>query len=209
MTGQPPWEPIADEEALAALYGEPGAAALKKEVPALTPAYRAMVEASRFCVLATVGPEGLDCSPRGDREPVVRVLDDRTLLLPDRRGNNRIDSLRNIVRDPRVALLFIIPGITETLRVNGTAIVTRDGGLCAEFPVDGKLPRSVIVIRIRSVYWQCARALVRSDLWNRDRWPDISDMPTPGRMLSEASCGTEDGAAYDADLRARQARTMY
>lgn len=209
MTGQPPWEPIADAEALVALYGEANAISRKKEVAALTPSYRALIEASRFCVLATAGPEGLDCSPRGDRDPVVRILDDRTLLLPDRRGNNRIDSLRNIVRDPRVALLFLIPRIAETLRVNGMAMVTADADLRASFPVDGKLPRSVIVIRIQSVYWQCARALVRSDLWNPDRWPDFPEMPTPGRMLAEASCGTEDGDAYDAALRARQAQTMY
>lgn len=209
MTEAPPWTPVGDVDALAALYGEVNAISRAKEVPALTPAYRTMVEASRFCVLATAGPEGLDCSPRGDRDPVVRVHDDRTLLLPDRRGNNRIDSLRNIVRDPRVALLFLIPGLTETLRVNGTALVTADPELCATFPVDGQLPRSVIVVRIQSVYWQCARALVRSGLWNPDAWQELSDMPTPGRMLSEASGGKEDGAAYDATLRERQARTLY
>jgi uncharacterized protein len=203
------WVPITELDELTALYGESSAASLKKETPFLTPAYRRLVEAARFCTLATVGPEGLDCSPRGDRSPVLHVEDERTLLLPDHRGNNRIDSLRNIIRDPRVALLLFIPPLNETLRINGTAMLTADPELSARFSVDGRPPRSVIVIRIDTVFWQCARALVRSELWQPSSWPEPAALPTPGQMLSEASRGSEDGAAYDATLRTRQAATLY
>jgi PPOX class probable FMN-dependent enzyme len=204
-----PWAVLETLDQLTAIYGAPNPGALKKVTPFLTPAYRDMVSASRFCALATVGAEGLDCSPRGDRGPVVTVWDERTLLLPDHRGNNRIDSLRNIIRDPRVALLFFIPPATETLRINGRAWISTDPALCARLAVDGHAPRSVIVVRIAEVYWQCARALVRSGLWVPDGWIDPATLPTPGTMLIQASGGTEDGVAYDATLRARQAATMY
>src|SRR5207244_5373275 len=156
-------------EELEALYGQPGEASLIKEVPHLTPRYRALIELSPFAVLATSGPEGLDCSPRGDQPGFVRVVDSKTLMMPDRRGNNRTDSLRNIVRDPRMALLFLIPGSGTTLRVNGRAQLSTDADLLNSFAVDGKPPRSVVVIHVDSVYFQCARAIVRSDLWNPDK----------------------------------------
>jgi len=209
MVGLADCRPIRDMEHLARLYGQPNAISLAKEVDALTPSYRALVEASRFCVLATAGPGGLDCSPRGDGAGVVRVVDERTLLLPDRRGNNRIDSLRNIITDPRVALLFFVPPLTETLRVNGRAVLTDDADLCGSFAVEGSAPKTVVIIHIESVFWQCARALVRSGMWQTGAWADTHALPTPGRMLAEASEGREDGAAYDSDLRARQARTLY
>src|SRR5690242_17097077 len=133
---------------LQAIYGEPGETSLVKEVDHVTPHYRALIEASPFAVLATSGPEGLDCSPRGDVAPVVRVQDRGTLLMPDRRGNNRVDSLRNVVRDPRVALLFMIPGIGYTLRVNGRAQLSIDTDLLASFAVENKLPRCVVVIAV-------------------------------------------------------------
>src|SRR5690242_12830606 len=136
---------------LEALYGQPNEASTVKEVGYITPHYRAYIEASPFAVLATSGPEGLDCSPRGDVPGFVRVHDDRTLMLPDRRGNNRVDSLRNIVRDARVALLFLIPGIGNTLRVNGRAQVSTDADLLASFAVDGKAPRSVVVMAVEAV----------------------------------------------------------
>ncbi|HET6762751.1 MAG TPA: MSMEG_1061 family FMN-dependent PPOX-type flavoprotein, partial [Longimicrobiaceae bacterium] len=131
------------------------------------------------------------------------------LMLPDRRGNNRLDSLRNIVRDPRVALLFLLPGVNETLRVNGRAIVTADPALCASFAVDGKAPRTVVVVRIEAVYFQCARALVRSRLWDAANHVPRESVPTAGAMLAEASGGTEGGEAYDRELPARQAATLY
>src|SRR6185369_15853350 len=160
----------------------PGEASTVKEVDWITPHYRAFIEASPFVSLATSGPEGLDCSPRGDRPGFVRVADERTLLLPDRRGNNRIDSLRNVVRDPRVALLFLIPGIGNTLRVNGDATVSIDPDLLASFAVEDKAPRSVLVIAVRAVYFQCARALVRSRLWDPAARVDPKSLPSAGEI---------------------------
>jgi PPOX class probable FMN-dependent enzyme len=184
-------------EALEALYGQPQPPATVKELDHLIPAYRAYIEASPFCALATSGPEGLDCSPRGDAGGVVRIVDDKTLMMPDRRGNNRTDSLRNIVRDPRVALMFMIPGSNTTLRVNGCARVSADPGLLESFTMDGKPPRSVIVVDIEAVYFQCARALMRSDLWNPDAFVEPASLPTAGEMLAAASAGQVGGAEYD------------
>src|SRR5579859_4951105 len=155
---------IATIEQLEAIYGYPGEASTVKVADRITPSYRALIEKSPFAALATSGPEGLDCSPRGDLPGFVRVHDEKTLMMPDRRGNNRVDSLRNIVRDPRVALLFMIPGLGNTLRVNGRAYVTTDAELAASFVVEGKAPRSVVVITVETAFFQCARALVRSDL---------------------------------------------
>src|SRR5947209_9632684 len=151
-------------EELEAIYGRPAETSTAKVTDRVTPQYRAFIDASPFAVLATCGPEGLDCSPRGDRPGFVRVADERTLLLPDRRGNNRVDSLRNIVRDPRVALLFLIPGSGTTLRVNGRAQLSVDSDLLASFGVEGKAPRTVAVITVEEIYFQCARAIVRSEL---------------------------------------------
>ena len=188
---------ITSVEELRALYGEPAEPSVIKEVDRLTPAYRALIERSPFAILATGGPEGLDCSPRGDQPGFVRVVDDTTLLLPDRRGNNRTDSLRNIIRDPRVALLFMVPGSTSTLRVNGRASLTTDPDLLNSFSVEGRPPRSVIVIAIDSVYFQCSRALMRADLWNPGRFVDASCLPTQGQMLAEISDHRLGGEEYD------------
>ena len=198
---------IESEAELAALYGTPGPASLVKVLAHLIPAYRTWIERSPFCVLATVGPEGTDASPRGDDGPVVVVADDRTLLLPDRRGNDRIDSLRNILRDGQVSLMFMVPGSANVLRVNGHARLTADPGLCARFARDGALPRTVAVITIAEVYFQCARAVIRAGLWSGR---DLSGgLPTPGAMLAEAAAGEFDGAAYDAEWPGRAARTMW
>lgn len=194
---------------LEAIYGQPAEASTIKEVNHLTPHYRAFVVASPFAILATAGPEGLDCSPRGDLPGFVRVSDDRTVQLPDRRGNNRIDSLQNIIRDPRVALLFLIPGVDSTLRINGRAHVTTDPELLASFAVDGKAPRSVVVIGIDAVYFQCARALVRSDLWNPARHVDPQSLPTAGEILAGLSENRVGGAAYDAAWPERAKQTMW
>ncbi|MCB1428732.1 MAG: pyridoxamine 5'-phosphate oxidase family protein [Nitratireductor sp.] len=194
---------------LQAVYGQPGEASLAKETVGLTPHYRAFVEASPFCALATTGPEGMDCSPRGDVAGFVRVHDERTLLMPDRRGNNRTDSLSNIVRNPNVALMFMVPGSTSCLRVNGTAKVTLDGGLCASFEMDGKAPRSVIVIRTEAVYFQCGRAIMRSHLWEPDKWADSSALPTPGQVLAALSKGRIGGDDYDREWGARASSTLW
>ena len=197
---------ITDLPSLHARYGTPGQASTVKVTPRLTPAYRAWIERARFCVLTTVGPEGTDGSPRGDDGPVVAILDDRTLALPDWRGNDRIDSLRNIVCDGRVSLMFLVPGSNNAMRVNGTARLTADDTLRERFARDGKRPRTVIVIAIAEVYSQCARALIRSALWSGDQ---SQGLPTVGDMLREVTEGAIDGAAYDADWPGRAAKTMW
>ncbi|MDZ7866244.1 pyridoxamine 5'-phosphate oxidase family protein [Acidovorax sp.] len=193
---------------LEALFGTPGEASLSKEVPYVHPSYRAMIEASPFAVLATTGPGGLDASPRGDPPGFVQVLDERTLLLPERRGNNRVDSLRNIVADPRVALLFLIPGVGETLRVNGRASITTAPALMERFVVGGQPPKCVIRIAVDTVYFQCARAILRSRLWEAAEPGAPRPVPTPGAILSAIS-QSFDGAAYDQALPERQRTTLY
>lgn len=200
---------LTDIAALEAIYGLPRAASLTKEVDRLLPVYRTFIEAAPFCALATSGPEGLDVSPRGDAPGFVTVEDDKTLYLPDRAGNNRVDSLRNVIRDPRIALLFLIPGIGETFRINGTATVSVDPALLERFTVDGKKPRSVLKIAIESVFFQCSRAIVRSDLWNSEKHRDRTSLPTAGQILQAVSQEAFDGAAYDAALPKRVAETLY
>jgi len=194
---------------LEALYGQPAEASILKEAQRIVPEYRAFIEAAPFVALATRGPEGLDCSPRGDGPGFVRVQDDRTLLLPDRRGNNRIDSLRNIVRDPHVALLFLIPGIGETIRVNGRAAISVDPTLLESFAVDGKAPKSVIAITVDTVFFQCARAILRSELWNPQRHVAREALPSAGQILAALSADRFDGEAYDKALPERQKTTLY
>jgi PPOX class probable FMN-dependent enzyme len=201
---------IATLDQLEAIYAaKPVPAATVKEVDRITPHYARLIAASPFVALATVGPEGLDCSPRGDRPGFVRLLDDRTLAMPDRRGNNRIDSLRNIVRDPRVALLFLIPGSGTTFRVNGRARLSAEAELCASFAIDGQAPRCVILVEVETAYFQCARAIVRSELWSPARHVEAESLPTPGQMLAALSAGEVGGEAYDAIWPARAAATMW
>ena len=194
---------------LEALYGTPGRASIVKEVDRVTPEYRQIIEAAPFCGLATVGPEGLDCSPRGDLPGVVRVSDERTLMMPDRKGNNRVDSLRNIVRDPRVALIFLIPGSGNALRVNGRAEVETDPGLLESFAVEGKAPRSVIVIRVDAIYFQCARAIVRSGLWDAETQVDPASLPSPGQILAALSDNEVGGKSYDDAWPERAAKSLW
>ena len=197
------------EAELEAIYGRPVEAATVKEVNWITPHYRAYIEASPYAALATSGPEGLDCSPRGDKPGFVRVHDEKTLMLPDRRGNNRIDSLRNIVRDPRVALLFMIPGVGNTLRVNGHAHLSVAPDLLASFAVEEKAPRSVTVIEVDAIYFQCARALVRSELWNPARHVDPKSLPSAGQILAALSGERVGGEIYDREWPGRAAATMW
>jgi PPOX class probable FMN-dependent enzyme len=200
---------IESVEQLETLYGRPGETSLVKELDRLIPEYAALIEASPFAALATSGPEGLDCSPRGDLSGFVRIRDEKTLLMPDRHGNNRVDSLRNIVRDDRVGLLFLIPGSGTTLRVNGRAVVDVDPELCASLAVDGKPARSVVVITIEAVYFQCARAIHRSDLWNPGKHVDADSLPTPGKILARTSAARIDGDAYDREWPERAKKTMW
>jgi PPOX class probable FMN-dependent enzyme len=199
---------ITSIEGLRAIYGESSEASLVKVTSSLTAEYRQMIEASPFVALATVGPEGMDCSPRGDLGGVVRIEDECTLTLPDWRGNNRIDSLENIVRDPRVALMFLIPGSNTTMRINGRAVVSTKPALLESFEMDGKHPRSVTVVTIDEVYFQCARALMRSELWNPERFVDPKTLPTPGTLLKAAKADF-DKETYDREWAARAAATMW
>ena len=194
---------------LEALYGLPNDASTVKVTDRITPHYRAFIEASPFAALATSGPEGLDCSPRGDVPGFVRIHDERTLMMPDRRGNNRTDSLRNIIRDPRCAFLFLVPGSGTTLRVNGRAVVDTDEALCASFAVEEKAPRSVIVLTVEAVYFQCARAIVRSDLWNPDKQVDPRSLPSPGSILAALSEERVGGEEYDRAWPQRAKETMW
>jgi PPOX class probable FMN-dependent enzyme len=192
-----------------AIYGLPAETSVIKEVDRVTPEYATLIEASPFAVLATSGPEGLDCSPRGDQRGFVRIQDSRTLMLPDRRGNNRADSLRNIIRDPRVALLFMIPGSGTTLRVNGRAHLDTDPTLLASFAVEGKAPRCVVVISVDAVYFQCARAIVRSDLWNPEKHVEPACLPSPGQILATLSDKRVGGEEYDTAWPERARQTMW
>jgi PPOX class probable FMN-dependent enzyme len=199
---------ITTVEDLKAIYGEVSGASTAKVTTSLTPAYRQMIEKSPFVALATAGPEGLDCSPRGDRGAVVRIENDRTLALPDWRGNNRVDSLANIVRDPRVALMFLIPGSNSVMRINGRAVISVAPDLLESFEIDGRHPRSVIIISIEEAYFQCARAVMRAELWSGDRHGAADELPTPGEMLKAAK-ESFDQESYDREWAARAAKTMW
>ncbi len=197
---------VRDIGTLEALYGQPGEASLIKVADQLTPLYAKWIMGSRLCMVSTVGPEGTDGSPRGDDGPVVQALDAKTLLLPDWRGNNRIDTLRNIVTDGRISLMFLVPGSNNVIRVNGQAVVSLDPALTGRFDQKGKQPRSVIVVTIAEIYSQCARALMRAGTWSAG--DESGDLPTIGELLAEQKDGF-DGAEYDAQWGARAAKTMW
>ena len=200
---------IESTEQLAAIYGRPPKTALVKVTNVITDEYRRFIDASPFLALATSGPEGLDCSPRGDVAGFVRIVNATQVQLPDRRGNNRVDSLRNIVRDPRVALLFLVPGCDNTLRINGRARLSIEDDLLKSFEMDGKQPRSVVVVDVEEVYFQCGRALIRSELWNADRHVAKDEMPTPGTILAKLSDNEVGGDAYDKEWPDRARKTLW
>lgn len=200
---------ITSIDELEQIYGRPGLTSTAKVAGRITPHYRTLIESSPFCALATAGPEGLDCSPRGDHGTCLHIADDKTLMIPDRRGNNRIDSLRNIVRNPHVALLLLIPGSGNTLRINGKARLTVTSELLEFFAVKGKLPRCVIEIAISEVYFQCARAVIRAGLWNPSNHIDPATLPTPGDILQEMTAGVVDGSEYDEEWPTRAAKSMW
>jgi PPOX class probable FMN-dependent enzyme len=194
---------------LEALYGAPVGAAVTKEVDFITDEYRAFAERAPFVVVATVGPEGTDCSPRGDPAGFVRVVDRKHLLIPDRPGNNRIDSLRNLVHDPRISLLFLVPGVSETLRINGRARIVVDPALAATFVINGKAPRTLLEVTADRVYFQCAKALIRSRLWSTDAHVPRSALPTCGEILAAISSDAFDAAEYDRTYPDRIRQTIY
>jgi uncharacterized protein len=209
MDGMQDGHVLTDAAALRTLYGEPSEGAIAKEIDHVHPHYRAMIEAAPFMVMATSGPDGLDVSPRGDPAGFVVVEDEKTLLIPDRRGNNRADSLNNLIADPRIALLFLIPGVGETLRVNGTAEICIDPALLERFPAQGKLPRSVIVVHVERVYFQCPKALVRSDLWNPAKHVERKSLASSGTILGDITRGRIGGADYDKAYPERLKATIY
>ena len=196
-------------EGLKKIYGEVYPPAKSKETDRITPHYRTLIEASPFFALASSGPGGLDCSPRGDPNGFVKVQDEKTLLVPDRRGNNRIDTLRNIIQDPRVALLFLIPGCSETIRVMGRASISADPALAQQFIMEGKAPRTVLVVAVETVFYQCAKAIVRSKLWDATRHIDRKTLPTAGMILAELTGGTLGGAEHDRTAPERLKATIY
>ena len=198
---------IEDVAELEAIYGEPGSASLNKVANRLTPGYRKWIMASRFCVVSTVGATGTDGSPRGDDGPVVMELDEQTLAMPDWRGNNRMDTIRNIVEDGRISLMFMVPGSNTIVRVNGYARMTVDDDLRAKFEFKGRQPRSVIVIRIGEVYTQCARAPMRARLWSSG--DESEGLPSAGDILAEMTDGAEGGKPYDDGWLARAKETMW
>jgi uncharacterized protein len=200
---------ISDIATLERLYGAPSGAAVEKEIDYLHPHYQAMIAASPFVVLATGGPDGLDTSPRGDAAGFVIVQDEKTLLIPDRPGNNRIDSLRNIVANPHVALLFLIPGIGETLRVNGRALISTDPTLLDRLSVGGKRPRSVIVVSVDTVFFQCSRAVFRAKLWDPALHITRTSLPSLGTMLADISESRINAENYDRGLYERLKSSLY
>jgi PPOX class probable FMN-dependent enzyme len=200
---------ITSMDELTQLYGTPFGPSIIKETNRISSSYRAFIEAAPFFTLASAGPDGLDCSPRGDDPGFVRVADETTLLIPDRRGNNRIDTLRNILHDPRVALLFLIPGCGETIRVNGRASISSDPALTESFVMQGKAPRTVIIVSVDRIYFQCAKAIVRSKLWDASRHVERKSLPSTGTILAELSEGKLSGADYDRTAPERLKATLY
>jgi PPOX class probable FMN-dependent enzyme len=194
---------------LEALYDAPSERVRRKQIDRLDAHCRAFIAASPFLILATSGAAGVDCSPRGDRPGFVVVEDDSTLLLPDRRGNNRIDSLKNVVENPAVGLIFLVPGVHETLRVNGRARISADPALLARFTVDGKEPRTVMVVTVQEAFIQCARALVRSDLWNPAGHVRRGELPSLGTVLATHTGGLVDAETYDAEAESTVPKTLY
>lgn len=198
---------IENLDELHAIYGKPGDTSLRKVAQNMTPEYRAWIGRSRFCVLSTVGPDGTDGSPRGDIDPVVRELDEHTLALPDWRGNQRLDSLRNIVGDPRVSLMFLVPTSATIIRVNGRAKLTNDAKLCGQFDQKGRNPATVILIEIAEIYSQCARAVLRAQLWNGE--DQSQGLPSIGDILASMTKGEVGGADYDREWPGRAAKSMW
>jgi len=199
---------VTTEAELEALYGLPSGPAVFKEIDHISGHYRAFIDAAPFVVVATSGPEGLDCTPRGDPAGFVRVVDKQTVMMPDRRGNNRLDTLRNLVRDPRIALLFLIPGEGRTLRISGRAVINTDPALCESFTMEGKAPRSVIVVTAERVYFQCPKALVRSHLWDASRHVAQSALPRSGEII-KALQADFDAEKYEREYPQRLKETIY
>src|ERR1019366_8246981 len=199
---------IRDEAELAALYPPALERSVRKQMDHLDEHCRAFIAASPMVIVGTQSGTA-DNSPRGDVPGFVKVADDHTLLIPDRRGNNRLDSLRNLVKNPAVGLLFLIPGINESFRVNGEAVISRDPALTEQFVMQGQAPRTVIVVKVKEAYIQCSRALVRSVLWNPAKHPAPGSLPSMGTVMAKHTCGFVDAKAFDEEAKARVPVTLY
>ena len=200
---------VSTVEQLEALYDKPYGPAIAKEIDHVNAHYRAFIEAAPFFAMATNGADGLDCTPRGDPPGFVRVADEKTLLIPDRRGNNRIDSLRNLLHDPRISLMFMIPGCGEVIRINGRAAISVDPGLCRSFVFNDKVPQSVLIVTVERVYYQCAKAIMRSRLWDASTLVDRKSLPSAGTILAGITKGTLGGPEHDRTAPERLQATIY
>jgi uncharacterized protein len=200
---------VTTTEALESLYDKPVGASLMKEIDHINAHYRALIEAAPFVVIATSGPEGLDCSPKGDMPGFVRVADEKTVMIPDRRGNNRLDSMHNLIDDPRIALLFLIPGVGETLRINGRAAVSVDLALRESFAVNGKPARAVLIVNVETVFFHCSKAMVRAKMWDPKSQIARNSLPSTGTIIAELSGGKLGGEQYDKDAPAKIKSMLY
>lgn len=195
-------------EHLEKIYGIPNPLSISKVSKKVTPEYAALIKASSFLAIATSGSDGLDCSPRGDSGQVLFIGDDKTLYLPDRRGNNRVDTLANIIHDPRVALMMLIPGLNHSLRINGTAVLTLDPELLERFTVARKAPKCVVTINVDEVYFQCGRAVMRAGLWDREKHHAKNCLPTAGDIL-QTMTNEVNGQEYDTDWDGRAKKSLW
>src|SRR6202790_932474 len=200
---------VRDEAELAEMYGPALERSVRKQLDHLDDLCRAFIAASPMLIIGSQGPTAADNSPRGDVPGFVKVADDHTLLIPDRRGNNRLDTLHNLVRNPKVGLIFLVPGVNETFRVNGEAVISRDPALTEQFVMQGQAPRTVIVVTVKEAYIQCSRALVRSDLWNPEKRAAPGAIPTMGTMLAQHTRGVVNAQAFDEEAKARVPTTLY
>lgn len=194
---------------LESIYGEPLPTSLAKEIPHISEGYRALIEAAPFVVIATSGPGGLDCSPKGDAPGFVRIVDDKTVMIPDRPGNNRLDGFKNLMSDPRIALLFLIPGVGETLRINGHAEVSVDPALRESFAVNGKPARAVLIVHIETIFFHCSKAIVRAKMWDEKAKIDRKSLPSTGTIIAELTQGRLGGEQYDKDAPAKIQSMLY
>ena len=203
---------IGDTSELSALYGAPRERSVRKQIDHLDDHCRAFIAASPLLFIGTQapGPEGVaDTSPRGGDPGFVKVADDHTLLIPDHRGNNRLDTIHNLIRNPRTGILFVIPGIAYTLRVNGDAVISRQPGLIELFETRGKLARTVLVVTVKEAYVHCSRALLRAGLWNPEKFAAAGAIPSFGTIMAAHTCGFVDGKALDEENAVRQPQTLY
>ena len=207
-----PSQILRDPAELRSLYGEPRERSVRKQLNHLDQYCRAFIAAAPLVILGTQGGEEgtmADASPRGDAPGFVQVVDDHTLLIPDRRGNNRLDGLQNLLSNPKVGLLFLVPGVHETFRVNGEALISRDPALLERFIVQGKTPRTVIIVSVKEAYVHCSRALVRADLWNPAKYAPVAAVPSFGTMMAAHTCGFVDAHQVDQDNVVEVPATLY